>query len=298
MNDTALMVQMIPIDQINVLNPRSRNKIVFQSIVSNISNLGLKRPITVARRTEPADGKLYDLVCGQGRLEAFAALGQAEIPAIVKEASKEECFLMSLVENIARRQIRPLELLREISSLKSRGYSTTEIANKIDVHKSYVTGISHLLKDGEERLISAVETGRIPLSVAMQIANTDEDGIQRALCQAYEDKTLRGRKLLAVRRIIEARTSNGKSTNQGVRRKVDRLQSAEGLVRVYRQEADRQKLLIKKSQLTEHRLLLILSALKNLFRDENFVTLLRAEGLDTIPAPLAEKIQITDKASI
>jgi ParB family chromosome partitioning protein len=298
MNDTALMVQMIPIDQINVLNPRSRNKIVFQSIVSNISNLGLKRPITVARRTESADGKLYDLVCGQGRLEAFAALGQAEIPAIVKEASKEECFLMSLVENIARRQIRPLELLREISSLKSRGYSTTEIANKIDVHKSYVTGISHLLRDGEERLISAVETGRIPLSVAMQIANTDEDGIQRALCQAYEDKTLRGRKLLAVRRIIEARTANGKSSNPGVRRKVDRLQSAEGLVRVYRQEADRQKLLIKKSQLTEHHLLLILSALKNLFRDENFVTLLRAEGLDTIPAPLAEKIQITEKASI
>jgi ParB family chromosome partitioning protein len=298
MNDTAPMVQMIPIDQINVLNPRSRNKVVFQSIVSNISNLGLKRPITVARRTEPADGKFYDLVCGQGRLEAFAALGQAEIPAIVKEASKEECFLMSLVENIARRQLRPLELLREISSLKSRGYSTTEIANKIDVHKSYVTGISHLLKDGEERLISAVETGRIPLSVAMQIANTDEDGIQRALCQAYEDKTLRGRKLLAVRRIIEARTANGKSTHQGVRRKVDRLQSAEGLVRVYRQEADRQKLLIKKSQLTEHRLLLILSALKNLFRDENFVTLLRSEGLDTIPAPLAEKIQITDKASI
>ncbi len=173
-----------------------------------------------------------------------------------------------------------------------------EIANKIDVHKSYVTGISHLLKDGEERLISAVETGRIPLSVAMQIANTDEDGIQRALCQAYEDKTLRGHKLLTVRRIIEARTANGKSSNQGARRKVDRPQSAEGLVRVYRQEADRQQLLIKKSQLTEHRLLLILSALKNLFQDENFVTLLRAEGLDTIPAPLAEKLQITEKASI
>ncbi len=223
MNDTAPMVQMIPIDQINVLNPRSRNKVVFQSIVSNISNLGLKRPITVARRTEPADGKFYDLVCGQGRLEAFAALGQAEIPAIVKEASKEECFLMSLVENIARRQIRPLELLREISSLKSRGYSTTEIANKIDVHKSYVTGISHLLKDGEERLISAVETGRIPLSVAMQIANTDEDGIQRALCQAYEDKTLRGPQATGC---PTHHRSCGKPmarrSNPGVRRKVDR----------------------------------------------------------------------------
>jgi len=298
MNSTAPTVQMIPIDQINVLNPRSRNKIAFQGIVANISSLGLKRPITVARRIEPTDGKPYDLVCGQGRLEAFMVLGQVEIPAIVKEASREECFLMSLVENIARRQVRPLELLREIDSLKYRGYTTTEIAKKIDVAKSYVVGISHLLKNGEERLLHAVDKGRIPLSVAMQIANTDEDGIQRALCQAYEDKTLRGRKLLAVRRIIEARTTNGKSSNQGVRRKVDRLQSAEGLVRVYRQEADRQKLLIKKSQLTEHRLLLILSALKNLFRDENFVTLLRAEGLDTIPAPLAEKIQITDKASI
>lgn len=294
MNNTAPIVQMIPIDQINVLNPRSRNKVVFQSIVSNIANLDLKRPITVARRAEPVDGRLYDLVCGQGRLEAFTALGQAEIPAIIREASKEDCFLMSLVENIARRQLRPLELLREISSLKARGYGTVEIAKKIDVHKSYVAGITHLLKNGEERLITAVEKGRIPLSVAMQIANADEEGIQRALCQAYEDKTLRGRKLLTVRRIIEARAASGKSIN-GVRRRTDRPQSAESLVRVYRQEADRQKLLIKKSQLTEHRLLLVVSGLKNLFRDENFVTLLRAEGLDTIPAPLAEKIQITEK---
>ena len=296
MNDTAPIVQMIPVDQINVLNPRSRNRVAFQGIVANISSLGLKKPITVARRTEPTDGKPYDLVCGQGRLEAFMALGQAEIPAIVKEASREECFLMSLVENIARRQIRPLELLREIDSLKSRGYNTTEIAKKIDVTKSYVIGITHLLKNGEERLLHAVDKGRIPLSVAMQIANADEDGIQQALCQAYEDKTLRGRKLLTVRRIIDLRKANGKRSTPGVRRRNNGLQSAESLVRVYRQEADRQKLLVKKSQLTEHRLLFIASALRNLFRDENFITLLRAEGLESLPAYLAERIQITERA--
>ncbi len=296
MNDTAPVVQMIPVDQINVLNPRSRNRVVFQGIVSNISNLGLKKPITVARRIEPTDDKLYDLVCGQGRLEAFIALGQSEIPAIVRDASKEECFLMSLVENIARRQLRPLELLREISSLKSRGYSTTEIAQKIDVHKTYVTGITHLLKHGEERLLNAVEKGRVPLSVAMQIATTDEEGIQKALHDAYEDKTLRGRKLLTVRRIVELRKNNGKSFSHGARRRNNTLQSAEALVRVYRQEADRQKLFLKKSRLTEHRLLFIVSALKNLFRDENFITLLRAEELDTLPAYLAEKIQVTEKA--
>lgn len=110
MNDSAPVVQMIPVDQINILNPRSRNKVTFQSIISNISGLGLKKPITVARRAEPEDGKAYDLVCGQGRLEAFIALEQTEIPAIVIDAAKEECFLMSLVENIARRNHSPLEL--------------------------------------------------------------------------------------------------------------------------------------------------------------------------------------------
>jgi ParB family chromosome partitioning protein len=296
MNDTAPIVQMISVDQINVLNPRSRNRVIFQGIVSNISNLGLKKPITVARRIEPTDGKPYDLVCGQGRLEAFIALGQSEIPAIIRDASREECFLMSLVENVARRQLRPLELLREISSLKSRGYSTAEIAHKIDIHKTYVSGITQLLKNGEERLLTAVDKGRVPLSVAMQIASTDEEGIQKALHQAYEDKTLRGRKLLTVRRIVEMRRNNGKSFNHGPRRRNNGLQSAEALVRVYRQEANRQNLLLKKARLTEHRLLFIVSALRNLFLDENFVTLLRAEELDTLPVYLAEKIQVKETA--
>ena len=88
MSDSALIVQMIPIDQISVLNPRSRNRIVFQGIVSNIEKLGLKKPITVARRPEASDGKLYELVCGQRRLEAFTALRQTAVPAIVTEATK------------------------------------------------------------------------------------------------------------------------------------------------------------------------------------------------------------------
>ncbi len=286
---------MIPINQIHVLNPRSRNKTVFQGIVANISTLGLKKPITVARRREPIDGKNFDLVCGQGRLEAFIALEQPAIPAIVIEASREECFLMSLVENVARRNRSPVELLREISNLKSRGYGTNEIAKKIDLAKSYVNGVVHLLEHGEERLLAAVEKGRIPLSVAMQIANSDETGIQDALCAAYEDKTLRGRKLLTVRRIVEQRKAKGKRLAPGLHRKSDRVPSAETMVRVYRQEADRQKLLVKKARLTETRLIFVISALKTLLADENFLTLLRAEDLDTMPSQLAARVLTNNK---
>ena len=296
MNEDAPTVVMISVNEINVLNPRSRDKVVFNSIVSNISNLGLKKPITVARRAEPLDGKTYDLVCGQGRLEAFIALGQTQIPAIVKKASREECLLMSLVENIARRQHSPLEMLREIANLKSRGYSAAEIAKKIDMAISYVSGVIHLLKHGEERLLSAVERGRIPLSVAIKISDSDEEGVQKALCEAYENKSLRGQRLLTVRRILHVRKMKGKRYCLGIRRKHEKPTSAEALVRVYRQESDRQKLLVKKSQLTETRLLFIVSALKKLFLDENFVTLLRAESLDDLPTYLSERIEITEKA--
>ncbi len=295
MTETAPTVKMIPVNQINVLNPRSRNMLVFQGIVSNIANLGLKRPITVAPRREPVDGKLYDLMCGQGRLEAFIALGQTEIPAIVKEASKEECLLMSLVENIARRHPSSLERFREIASLNSRGYSVAEIAKKIDVHPSYIAGIIYLLKHGEERLLGAVESGHVPLTVAMQIAKADEAGLQKLLCEGYKDKSLRGHKLLQVRRIIELRKARGRSYSQGVHRKNAALPSADALVRAYRQEVDRQQLLVRRSQLVQNHLLFVTTALKRLFSDENFLTLLRAEGLETMPAYLAERAHLTEK---
>jgi ParB family chromosome partitioning protein len=295
MNEKAPDVQMIPIEQINVLNPRSRNKLVFQGIVSNISNIGLKRPITVALRSQPIDGKVYDLVCGEGRLNAYVSLGQTEIPAIVNNATREECFLMSLVENVARRMQSPVELLREVTTLKARGYTTTEIAKKIDLAKSYVAGICHLLENGEERLLAAVEKGRVPVSVAMLISDSDEAGIQQALCDAYEDKTLRGRKLLAVRRLIEQRKTNGKRRKTSAHKQKDGLPSAESLVSVYRQEADRQKLLVKKARLTENHLIFVVSALKKLFQDENFLTLLRAEGLDTLPEYLGQRIHVSEK---
>ena len=48
---------------------------------------------------------------------------------------------------------------------------------------------------------------------------------------------------------------------------------------------------MKKAQVTGNRLLFIISALKALFQDENFLTLLRAERLETVPTYLTERIQ-------
>jgi ParB family transcriptional regulator, chromosome partitioning protein len=120
-------VAMIPIERITVINPRVRNKQIFKEIVANIAEIGLKTPITVARR-DHSDGPRYDVVCGQGRLEAYQMLGQSEIPALVVEADTEDCLIMSLVENLARRHHRPIDLLHDIERLKRLGYSNSERA--------------------------------------------------------------------------------------------------------------------------------------------------------------------------
>src|SRR4051812_30137324 len=95
-------VQMVPIDRVTVVNSRSRGQNKFKQIVGNIGRVGLKRPITVARREGPPDGdagggEYYHLICGQGRLEAMRALGATSVPAIVVEASHEELLIMSLI---------------------------------------------------------------------------------------------------------------------------------------------------------------------------------------------------------
>jgi len=96
----------VHISAILITNPRSRSRVRWTEIVASIRAVGLKRPITVSlRRESTPDGKRFDLVCGQGRIEAFVELGESAIPAIVTHVSREDQFLMGLVENIARKKI-------------------------------------------------------------------------------------------------------------------------------------------------------------------------------------------------
>lgn len=285
-------IEMIPISRITVLNPRARNKRQHREIVNNIETIGLKRPITVSRHAGP-NGARYDLVCGEGRLEAFQMLGQTEIPAVVIEASESECLVMSLVENIARRVQRPIDIMNEIGALRRRGYSEAEISRKIGVTSSWVSMIVTLLERGEERLLAAVETGLIPISLAMEISRAESEEAQSLLLDAYETGKLRGKKLASVRRILEMRMrSHRKSMPAGKlgRKATNRKLTASDLMQVYQREAEKQRLLVKKSDFTQTRLLFIVEAIKDLLGDDGFVTLLRAEGLETMPRALAMRI--------
>lgn len=291
-------LQIIPIDQIEILNPRERNGRIFDEIVGNIKNIGLKKPITVTPRPGPNGAEHYLLICGEGRLKAFKALGEKLIPAMVVKVSDEDAFIMSLTENIARRQCRPLELLAGIEQLRDQGHDKKTIAQKTGLSVDYVQGILYLLKNGEERLLVAVESGRIPLNAALTIAGAgnDDKAIQAALQDAYESGKLRGNQLIQARRVIERRRSMGRSVNRGMPRKTSDV-TPSSLIRSYQNEVGRQKLMIKKAEFAQQRLLFVIEALRQLLSDDNFTNLLRAEGLDTMPKYLAERVWAGGHAS-
>lgn len=306
MTDTPENVTLVPIARIEVLNSRDRNMKVFEEIVESIQLIGLKKPITVAERAGEDGQPKYMLVCGEGRLNAFRILGETHIPALVVDVSDEDAFIMSLAENIARRGYRPLEILADIELLRNRGYSADVIIQKTGLSPKYVRDIVFLLEQGEERLIEGVQRGSIPLTTALEIArasandpnNTNGNGegegegagsnLGDLLQEAYENGQLKGRQIIEAKRLIEKRQQLGPSSPNAAQIKPPT--SSYSLVRTYQKEVERQRKMVLKAEHAHQRLLLVVQGLKKLFADENFVTLLRAEGLDTLPKYLAERI--------
>lgn len=288
--DSAQSIEIIPVTAINVVSPRARNRRVFKEIVTSVAELGLKRPITVRRREDGGEPR-FDLVCGQGRLEAYQALGQREIPAVIINASNEDSAIMSLVENCARRQHRPIDLLHDIEGLRQRGYEFDDIARKTGLTVEYVKGVSSLLEEGEHRLLRAVEAGQVPVSVAVLIAQAEDSEVQNVLQQAYEARLLRGQRLLAAKKLIEQRRRRGKGYKSGPRRVGEEAPiSSNALLRAYRQDVDRKRVLIRKSNSTRAKLVFILEALRKLLLEPDFVAILQGEQLDTLPKNLALRL--------
>ena len=288
---TTPKVELIPLDRIAIPNPRERDKKIFQEIVDSISKVGLKQPITVTRATSGSEVPEHDyvLVCGQGRIEAFGVLGQDKIPAIVKVADEEDRMLMGLIENVARRHRQPMELLGEIDRLSKRGYTSEQVARKIGVSPSYVRTIRPLIQKGEERLLVALEKGHIALNVAARIHRHVDGDSQALLAEIYE-MGIRGHKLLRIKRLIEQRERLGKTNPSRKEGGGGKAPTAAKLIEMFEREAAEQRVMLKRAELVRSQLTFSVTAIRTFLGDENFITLLRAEQIETMPQLVAELV--------
>ena len=284
-------IKTISISKINVLNPRVRNQKIFQSIVKNIEDVGLKRPIIVRQGSVAAD-KEYDLICGQGRMEAFMQLSKKTIPAIIVDANEEEALIMSLVENLARRHHRTMDLLQGVEILKSQGYDNKAIATKTGLTIEYINDILFLLEHGEQRLLAAVEAGSMPITVAVKIAESPNGEIQSALQDAYDNNLLRGKKLIEAKRILELRSRFGKMSHGGIHNTHHNRESgkitAHEVMKIYNKEVERKRLQNRRAASTDKEIIFVVEAMRFLLKDDSFKELLVTEKLTHMPKQLAD----------
>lgn len=115
----------------------------FDKLVRSIKEKGILQPILVR---EKAEG-LYECIAGERRLRAAKKAGLKEIPVIIKNFSDEEAFIVSLIENLQRKNLNPLEEAIGYRNLIERfGYTQEEVAEKVGKDRSTVTNLLRLLK--------------------------------------------------------------------------------------------------------------------------------------------------------
>ena len=129
-----------------------------------------------------------------------------------------------------------------------------------------------------------MEAGQLPIHTAVMIAGGTDEEVQRALSEAYDTGLLRGARLRAVQPLIGQRRASKAPKTAGCQ-----LSGAD-LVRVYERHTHQQRALVQRSRLMTERLAVLISSLRRLLADDHFVTLLRAEGLRTMPEHLATRV--------
>ena len=152
MSETRLEVKMLRIDEIrpNPFQPReSFPKEDIQQLAHTIKEVGLLQPITVRKK-----GETYQIISGERRWRASQLAGLKEIPAIVKDISDSQLMIESLIENVQRADLEPLEKARGLAEVyRLSGFEPAKVASKLSFIDNIARGRrTHELTEEEKKL--------------------------------------------------------------------------------------------------------------------------------------------------
>ena len=137
--------QQIPLSKIkpNPLQPRKTFRSEdLQELVQSVKEKGILQPIVVRKK-----GDFWEIIAGERRFRAAQKLGHLTIPAIEVVASDVEALELSLVENLQRTDLSPLEEAEGFRRLQEEFNLTQEqIAQKVGKDRATVANAMRLLK--------------------------------------------------------------------------------------------------------------------------------------------------------
>ena len=157
--------------QKNPYQPRkefSEEKI--QELAQSIKENGLIQPIIV--RKSPVLG--YEILAGERRYRASIVAGLSEVPVIVKQPSDQDMMLHSIIENLQRENLNPIEEAKAYQSLIDKGFTHTEIAEKMGKSRPYITNLVRLL-GLPKHILTEVESGKLSQAHARLLIQLSSD---------------------------------------------------------------------------------------------------------------------------
>jgi ParB family chromosome partitioning protein len=148
----------------------------LQELVDSIREKGILQPLLVRRRS---DG--YELIAGERRWRAAQRAGLREIPILVRDVSDSEMLEISLIENIQREDLNPIEEAEAYKRLMEQFHLTQEeISKKVGKDRSTIANTVRLLKLPPEIKLSLAE-GKITMGHARAFLSLDGVDKQRLL---------------------------------------------------------------------------------------------------------------------
>ncbi len=168
-------LQQLPIEKV-VPNPHQPRKVIdpeaVSELASSIASEGLLQPIVV----RPVDNG-YELIAGERRWRAHQHLGRSTVLARVLEATDLSSASLSLIENLQREELNPVEEAMGYQSLISDfNLSQQEVAQRMGKSRSHIANLMRLLQlDGElKRLLSIGELSVGHAKVLLSVEDTDK----------------------------------------------------------------------------------------------------------------------------
>ncbi len=148
----------------------------LQELVDSIREKGILQPLMVRRK-----GDRFELIAGERRWRAAQKAGMKEVPILVKDVSESEMLELSLIENIQREDLNPIEEAEAFKRLLEQFHLTQEeVSRKVGKDRTTVANTIRLLKLPPEVKQSLAE-GKISMGHARAFLGIEGVEKQRAL---------------------------------------------------------------------------------------------------------------------
>jgi len=173
-------VRNIPIEKLKASKYQPREEFNQESLAdltASIKEKGFIQPILVRLKDNE-----YELIAGERRLRAAKKLGYKEIPAIIKEASDLDSLELSIIENVQREDLNPIDQAKAYKRLQEEFNMTQEkVADTIGKDRATVANILRLL-NLPAKIQEYVSRGTISMGHARAILSLDKESEQMRLC--------------------------------------------------------------------------------------------------------------------